>query len=68
MLVKPKDILNAQSDYYKDLYDSKVDSSVSANNMFLHVNSIPVLGEDDSAKCDGKLSLVKRTNVLKKIP
>ena len=36
--------------------------------MFLHVNSIPVLGEDDSAKCDGKLSLVECTNVLKKMP
>ncbi len=67
IIVKPDLILNAQSEYYKNLYESKIDSSSIRDNFFLHGDSIPTLNDTDAAKCDGKLSLAECYNVLSKM-
>ena len=52
-IVKPDLILNMQSDYYKHLYESKVETNTSNHDPFLYGESIPSLDEADALKCEG---------------
>lgn len=66
-IVNPNLILNAQQDFYKKLYESKTDSNSTNDNFFLHGDSIPILDDVDSNKCEGKLTISECYNVLSKM-
>ena len=67
VLINSRDILNAQMDYYKCLYESKVDSSISQNNEFLRSNSIHTLDDTDMNICEGKLLITECFDALSKM-
>lgn len=63
----PNDILNMQREYYKNIYQSKVDVDVQVNNAFMHEGNVPKLDDVDKLHCDGKLTEVECFNVLTKM-
>jgi Cdc6-like AAA superfamily ATPase len=66
-IIRPDTILKTQSMYYKDIYDSKVDSNASTNNVFLDDNVTPTLNNDDMLKCEGNITYDECFNVLNKM-
>ena len=51
----------------KNIYTSKVDVNVQANNVFLQTNNVPKLDNIKMLKCEGKLADAEYFNVPNKM-
>ncbi len=63
IVTNPKEILNAQRDFYKNLYSAK-SSNVNMSNQFLDQQLINKLNDVQSESCEGQITLHEVKDVL----
>ena len=67
-VTKPNDILNAQRDYYRNIYKSKTEDSEYEGNRFFDSKTIQVLDENDKSKCEEDILYSEYLDALNSMP
>ena len=67
-VTEPNDILNAQRDYFTNIYKSKTEDSEYEGNRFFECKTIPVLYENDKSKCEEDILYSEYLDALNSMP
>lgn len=61
------EILNTCVNFYKNLFHSSKPNETNIDNYLEETNNLPLLTDDDQSKCEGLITDVECTNVLKNV-
>ena len=67
MITNQSDIYNHQRDFYKQIYESRLNHNNLEDNMCFKCKHIPTLNDEDKHLCEGDISRGEYFNALNKI-
>ena len=68
VITNQSDISNLQRDFYKQIYESRLNHNNLEDNMFFKCKNIPTLNDEGKHLCEGDISRGEYFNALNKMP